>query len=572
MQRFRILAFAAAAALGSVAGASEGALEAELIEAVRMDDRAAVLALLDRGAHPDARDRDAQTALAWAAIRGNEKTAADLIDAGADPSLANAIGVSPLSIAIENGAGDVAQLLLRHGADPNAARESGETPLMTAARLGQIETMKALLDHGADADMQERRFGQNALMWAAGNPAAVRLLADHGADLLATTKTWDVRYTIYAPTTFTLGKTGIPWNTDGAYTSKRGGHSALFFAIRKRELESVRMLLDAGLDPHQASSDGTTALLASIYNWVPLGDDFQPGRGAPARAGSSQRFGPDFEIASLLLDRGAEAVGADAAGYTPLHAAALAVAWVRGSKGGAEKGVYRHLAALLSLKRAAKGESRFGTREWLGIAARLLEGGADPNRQTLFTTPGPSGDVRINPAPPGSSSLHVAADSGSVELVAMLLDAGADPNLVRKDGHSPLSVAVVARDLPIVEELVKRGASLRARYDLDDRFPDPVDAISLSRQGQTITHVAAGNRFPELVEYLCSQGAPLDWKNRQGETPLDLADHQERFQESLSRQGAEGDPEKLRAVVRPTETTDAIRELQAARPSGQGTP
>ncbi len=572
MGRFSALALALAWALGQAMPTSGEIQEANLIHAARADDAAGVSELLVSGANPNAREQDGSTALAWAAIRGNADTASRLLGAGADPDLAGALGVTPLSLAIENGADEVTRLLLEHGANPNAARESGETPLMTAARLGQVQILKLLLDRGADPNARELKFGQTALMWAAGRPAATLLLIDRGADVAATTKTWKVRYTIYAPTTFTLGKTGIPWNTDGAYTASRGGQNALFFAIRKRDLESVRILLDAGLDVNGPSADGTTPLLASMYNWVPLGADFQPGRGAPAAAGSSQRFGPDWEIASLLMDRGATAKAVDGAGYTPLHAAALAVAWAGGSKGGAQKGVYRHLAALLSLKRATRGESRFGADDWLRIVERLIAGGADPNRQTVHTTPGPSGDVRINPAPPRSSALHIAADSGSVELVRILLDAGADPNLVRKDGHSPFSVAVVARDLPIVKELVERGADLLARYDLDDRFPDPVEAISLSRQGQTITHVAAGNRFPELVKYLSSQGAPLDWKNRQGETPLDLADHQERFQESLSRQGAEGDPEKLKEVVRPTDTTDTIKELLAAQPNGAGTP
>ncbi len=572
MDRLGALALAMTAAVAVAGTTSVSSLGASLIEAARADDRAGVVALLDRGANPDAREPDGSTALSWAAIRGNSETASLLLEAGADPNLANALGLTPLSIAIENGATAIARLLIRHGADPNLARENGETPLMTAARLGQVGLMELFLDRGADANAHERRFGQTALMWAAGNPAAVRLLIERGADPRAITKTWDVLYTIYAPTTFTLGKTGIPWNTDGEYVSKRGGQTALFFAIRKRDLESTRMLLEAGMDVNRPTADGTTPLLASMYNWVPLGADFQPGQGAPATAGSSQRFGPDLEIASLLLDRGANATGADAAGYTPLHAATLAVAWSGGPKGGAEKGVYRHLAALLSLKRAPKGTSRFGVDDWLGIVERLLADGADPNLQTVFTTPGPSGDVRINPAPPRSSPLHIAADSRSVDLVGMLLDAGADPNLVRKDGHTPLSVAVVARDLPIVEAMVKRGANLLARYDLDDRFPDPAEAISLSRQGQTITHVAAGNRFPELVEYLHSEGAPLDWKNQQGETPLDLADHQERFQEALSRQGTEGDPEKLQAVVRPTETTDVIKRLLAARTGDSGSP
>lgn len=536
-----------------------------LVQAARDDDRSAVADLLGRGADPDAKEGDGATALAWAAIRGNDAIAALLLDAGTDPDAANALGLAPLALAIENGAGEVARLLVESGADVNAQRESGESPLMTATRLGQIDLMRLLLDRGADPSASERRFGQSALMWAAGNPEATRLLLARGADVRAKTRSWAVRYTIYAPTTFTLGKTGIPWNTDGEYVSGRGGHNALFFAIRKHDADSVRMLLRAGSDVNGTTADGTTPLLASMYNWVPLDDDFQPGRGAPAQAGSSQRFGPDLAMAGLLLDHGAAATGADAAGYTPLHAAALAIAWARGPKTGPNKGVYRHLAPLLSLKRAAAGTVAFSPEEALEAVKRLLAGGADANRPTLYTTPGPSGDVRINPAPPGSTPLHIAADSGSVHLVRMLLDEGADPNHVRKDGHSPFSVAVVARDLPIIKEMVASGADLLARYDPDDRFPDPVKAVSLSRQGQSITHVAAGNRYPDVVEYLHAQGAPLNWKNAQGETPLDLADHQERFQEALDRQSTDGDPERLQAVVRKTETTDRIKRLFAVQ-------
>ncbi len=532
-----------------------------LVQAARDEDGALVADLLQGGTDPDSSEPDGATALAWAALRGDADIASLLLESGADPNAANVLGISPLAMALENGAEAVVSLLLASGADANRARENGQTPLMTAARLGQTGLMELLLDHGADPDARERNFGQTALMWAAGNPGAVSLLLRRGANAGIKTRTWDVRYTIYAPTTFTLGKTGIPWNTAGEYASPRGGHSALFFAIRKREPESVRLLLDAGIDVNDRAADGTTPLLAALYNWVPLDDDFQPGQGAPAQAGSSQRFGPDLEIANLLLDHGSSSVGADSAGYTPLHAAALAVAWSRGPKQGGSKGVYRHLAALLSLKRAAEGEARFGPSESVATVRRILAGGGDPNQPTQYTTPGPTGDVRINPAPPGSTALHIAADSGSTELVRLLLEAGGDANQARKDGHSPFSVAVVARDLPVIQEMVAHGADLEAVYDPDDRYPDPHEAISLSRSGQTIAHLAAANRFPEVVKYLHSQGARLDLKNDQGETPLDLADHQERFQEALERQNTDGDEQRLLAVERKTETTDLIRSL-----------
>jgi ankyrin repeat protein len=195
------------------------------------------------------------------------------------------------------------------------------------------------------------------------------------------------------------------------------------------------------------------------------------------------------------------------------------------------------------------------------MVKRLLDAGADPNRQTLYPTPGPAGDVRINPAPPGSSAFHIAAASNSLALVKMLADRGANPNLVRKDGHTPFTVAVQTRDLEVVKEMVARGADLAALYNPADKIPDPVESIALPRQNQTIMHIAALAGTPALLEYLHSQGARLELKNSMGETPLDLADHQERYREARQRENAEGDPERLRTIVRQTAVTDAIKKL-----------
>jgi len=200
-------------------------------------------------------------------------------------------------------------------------------------------------------------------------------------------------------------------------------------------------------------------------------------------------------------------------------------------------------------------------QEALTIARRLLDAGADPNRQTLYPTPGPAGDVRLNPAPPGSSAFHIAAGSRNLDLLEMMADHGANPNLLRKDGHTPFSVAVMAGDLPAVQELVARGADLGLRYNPTEKIPDPVKPITLARQNQTIMHIAVLGGSTAVIDYLHSKGVPLDRKNSAGETPLDLADHQERYREAIERQGAEGDAEQLKKVVRKTELSDAIRKL-----------
>jgi ankyrin repeat protein len=544
----RIIIVCIIACPGITTAASDAAL---LLDAVQGDDRVAVVKLLAQGAEVNAQQPDGASALAWAVFRCNAGIVRQLLDAGANPDLTNELGIGPLWLAIQAHSADMVELLLDNGADPNIARESGETPLMAAARSGQIDVMELLIRRSADVNAREKKFGQTALMWAAGNPAAVKLLLEHKADVEVNTKAWDVNYTIYAPRTRTLGKTGIPWNTSGEFVSKQGGHNALFFAIQERNMKSVRLLVDAGLDVNSVAADGTTPLLASLYKWVPLG------RSDRGRSRNSQKFGADPAMARFLLDCGARATGGDGAGYTPLHGAALAVA-------SAERN--RRFAALLARYRSENEAVAFTPDETtpdeaLEVARRLLEAGADPNRQTRYPTPGPVGDVRINPAPPGSSALHIAANSNSLALVRMLADRGADANLVRTDGHTPFSAAVVAGDVSIVEELIARGADLSARYNPDDKFPDPVESITLPRQNQTIMHIAAASLSPDLVDFLYAQGASINLKNSFNETPLDLADRQERVKEAFDRQRADGDPKRLRAVVRSTQTTDAIKRL-----------
>jgi ankyrin repeat protein len=552
------LALAVLTALPALANSGDA-----LIDAARADDQGAVSALLSKGADVNARQEVGATPLAWAANHSNVGMAELLLNKGANPDLTNELGIGPLSLAIRNGSIAMVKLLLDKGANPNVPRENGETPLMTAARSGQPEIMRLLLARGANVNARDKKFGQTALMWAAGHPAAVRLLVEHGADLRAVTTAWDVKYTIYAPTTVTLGKTGIPWNTDGAYTAKKGGQNALFFAVQKHDLESAGILLDAGLDINQPSADGATPLLASLYNWDPPDATFVPGKGAPAQAGTSQRFHADLAMARLLLDRGAKSGTGDGAGYTPLHAAALAVANAMLGPDFRRGGAYGGKAALLTLGRVEKPAPASELESALIIVRRLLDAGADPNQQTRYPTAGPAGDVRINPAPPGSSALHIAASSRNLDLVKLLVQRGGNANLVRKDGHTPFSVAVMAGDLAVVQELAAHGADLSRRYDPTEKIPDPVEPITLARQNQTIMHIAVLGGSTEVIEYLHSKGVPLDVKNSAGETALALADHVERYREAIERQSAEGDEEKLKKVVRSTALTDAIRKLLA---------
>jgi len=86
-------------------------------EAVTRGDLAAVRALLQDGAHVDARDRHGQTALMLAAHAGHDDVIAVLLEHGAALNVTAKFGLSALMLAIVAGHPETARLLARAGAD-----------------------------------------------------------------------------------------------------------------------------------------------------------------------------------------------------------------------------------------------------------------------------------------------------------------------------------------------------------------------------------------------------------------------------------------------------------------------
>ena len=525
-----------------------------LMDAARRDDTNAVKSLIAGGIDVNAKSDDGTTALVWAAMRNNVAMAEHLLAAGANPNMSNVYGVTPLHVAIENAATEVVNVLLLKGAGPNTARENGETPLMTAARMGQGEVVKLLLTHHANPNARETKFGQTALMWAAGAPTITRMLIDAGADVRATTNTWEVKATIPGSSFRTVGVTGVPWVFQGDYVSKKGGQNALMFAIQKRDLESARMLLDAGMDVNGASADGTTPLLLAVYKWESVD-------------GRAVAFAPDLAMATLLLDRGATIRVADTQGYTPLHGAVLAasnlvVGMNRGARGGRQGGAGAGRAAAARGAgvggRGAPGAQGASRAEWLQMVIRLLEAGGDLNAAVIYPTIGPTG-ARLNPPPGGSTPLHIATAASDVELVQLLTSRGANPNLVRKDGLSSLAMAVQADNVDVVKALVAAGADLRQRYNPSTMVADPIEALALTRHNQTIMHIAALAGSPKSIEYLFGLGVSLTDKNAEDETPLEMAENQEVFQYVLAYEGTGAGG----GIWRPRDfaTSDTIKRL-----------
>lgn len=528
-----------------------------LIAAARDGVEDEVSRLLAAHAEVNAHDDTGATALSWAVVRNNGSVVARLLKARANPNLADANGITPLMLAINGGFADSVRQLLAAGADPNLARPDGETPLMSAVRVGSADIVGQLLARKVDVNAHENQFHQTALMWAVGHPAILRQLLDHGADVRAVTKSWKTTTTNYTPVVSTIGNTGIPWNYDSEYEGTSGGLTALIFAAQQGDLDTAKLLLDAGAEVNQLAADGTTALLASLYRFVP--NSATQDRNQRGVFGGL-RFAADYRMAALLLDRGAKPNVADRAGYTPLHGVVLSL--LRFNRRG--EVIIGFEGDKRNNPNALPPTPPGNEMEGLAMAKRLLDLGANPNAATRQTTPGPLGAVKINPAPPGSTPYHLAGKAGSARLVELMAAHGANANQLRKDGHSPFTIAIMSNDLPVVQAFAAHGADAKMRFDPSDKIPDPVKSVAEIRKNETVLHIAAISGANYVVPFLVAQGVPLDARNDHGETALDLADAQERFRYARAKEAAGNMDKKGTEIVRETQTSDAFKKLKGS--------
>lgn len=105
----------------------------------------------------------------------------------------------------------------------------------------------------------------------------------------------------------------------------------------------------------------------------------------------------------------------------------------------------------------------------------------------------------------GRTSLHIAADKGAYEIVKLLIDAGANVNVLDTYGYTPLSDALSYAD--IVKALLDAGADIN--LGRNERFP--------------LLHLAAGMAYDQTITVLVNAGADVNDKDILGNTPLIVA-------------------------------------------------
>ena len=471
------------ALLFSVAGLMAADNDLRLVETVKSQDQAAVRSLLEENVDVNTPQADGATALAWAAYRDDLETAELLIRAGANVSAGNDYGVTPLSLACTNRNAAMLERLLEAGADPNAAQWTGETPLMTCASTGTVEAVKSLLSHGADVNATETQEEQTALMWAAAekHPEIVRTLVEHGADVHARSKM------IPLPEPFiieTPGPLGFNHPPTVHFPKMKGGFTPLLFAAQQGDVDSVRILLEAGSDVNEATPENGSALVV-------------------ATASGHEK------LAIFLLEQGAEPNATDGFGISVLHYA-----------------LHEGLLTLMGAKRSATDRFGWSRPNMPELVKTLLAHGADPNAriEKNFPTLDDPFLARATEDPPqidpvGATPFMLATASGDTVAMRILVEGRADPRMTTLGRVTSVMVAAgLGTELSKREEKSALEATQLAVELGGGDVNEPIDD-----DGRTPLHAAAYLGWNEMIRFLAEQGANLDAKDKYGQTPLSIA-------------------------------------------------
>ena len=131
----------------------------------------------------------------------------------------------------------------------------------------------------------------------------------------------------------------------------------------------------------------------------------------------------------------------------------------------------------------------------------------------------------------GATALHFAAAKGNRAMVQLLLEAGASLEAKNAAGETPARVAERVGRVDVLPLLLTPGAAVIAAAKSDDltrlaallaQHPQAVSEPD-SEFGGTALHWAAYNGSPAVASILLARGADRAVKNRNGESPLEVA-------------------------------------------------
>lgn len=254
---------------GADKNSKNGDGDSALILAVQKGYPSVVSVLLANGADIEAKDKKGKTALIWAVSNNDLEITTQILEKKPKIDTKDNNGWPALHVAAKNGFSDITSLLCKNGSDLNAKiTQANKSPLMLASEFGHTETAKTLIESGASVNAQDSE-GSGPLFLAAegGHLDTVKLLLDNGADFKAesnegVTPLMAAAYQGHKPVLELLIETGSPVDA----RSKKVGISALWAAAWNGKTKIIDYLWQQGADVNVKSKKGESSLVVAVDN------------------------------------------------------------------------------------------------------------------------------------------------------------------------------------------------------------------------------------------------------------------------------------------------------------------
>lgn len=409
--------------------------------------------LIQKGANVNLRHKQGGSALMEAATSGNETVVKILLNAGADPFIVDDDGVNSLMSAASQGHTNVAKLLIGAKLDINAVAKSGGTAVMFSAGAGHNDTTKLLIDSGCDVnipvkatpeyieqvikaleagkeDVEQHKNGVTALSIAAqgGHIGTVKLLVEARANITAvdddgfTALLNAVKFNFFEVASYLLENGANP---NDYYVDDKGvHHNILMDAISLNQTRFAKNLIERNANLSYTDSDGVTLLTQAAYLGLTDIVDALIVKGADFSAANKEGINPLIASASeghvsivqkLLERKGIDPDAKDKDGTNSLMAAS-----VRGHKEVVEL-LLRHNAQV-------------NAQNVDGHTALMFAYNGKNQVETLLD----KYSEYIKDDSDNSSKVILEALKSHIEVVNILLQHNADPNIKDLEGHIAL--------------------------------------------------------------------------------------------------------------------------------------
>ena len=349
--------------------------------------------LVQKGSGLEAGNAVGETPLFMASRADSPETIRVLLAAGASIKAKDVQGNSPLHSAVRWDARNVIDPLLEAGNSVNAQNLGGKTPLHEAVRLGLGASEVILINRRANIEIRDVQ-GNTPLMEAVqnGSSASMERLINAGADPI---------------------------------TRNNTGDTPLHTAVSLQRDDLVTILLNNGAPIHARNSSGITpfrialstspAMVATLLtkDRITMADDEGL---SPLHIALMQRT--SAEMIRIIINRGCRISAVDSEGRTPLRLAL-------------------DMNALEEAKTLADAGSDVFAPAVDGKtpASTALDRGEKEVR-SLF-----SGNAVTSKDSTGNTVLHYAAQTGRTDLIAVLLELGANKNTRNIAAESPADIA-----------------------------------------------------------------------------------------------------------------------------------